>query len=313
MLLISLLIIVPISLGIFSVRVETNLLKYFKPSEPLVQDALFIDGAYGGSSPLDIVVRTGAPDGARAPEVLQATAELQRRLEAHPGVERGLSLADLLSEMNGVLLDDPAEHRVPETSAAVAQFLMLVDPSIIDPMLDPDGQILRLAARFEGARMGGSQARVLLDEIRGLFQEGFPEGVDVTLAGSSVLFVNMDEYLVNGQIESFGSGFHPGIPMFHAYLGVNWVLARHWLSPARNRGLGLGLATFCLVVFPLSIMAGVPLTEPIITGLSPRLSPGWQIFADFFHFSTTFIPVGLVAAWLFRWMGRRLGPAEGIA
>lgn len=125
---------------------------------------------------------------------------------------------------------------------------------------------------------------------------------DLTLAEAGMIHFAVPSFA------TWPHGLHPGIPMFHAYLAVNWVLAWRLLGRARSPALGLGVACACLVAFPLSVMAGVPFTGPVIEALSPRLSPGWQVFADFFHFSTTFIPVGLVAAWVFRALGRRLAP-----
>ena len=102
-------------------------------------------------------------------------------------------------------------------------------------------------------------------------------------------------------------GFHPGAPFLHAFLGYNWVLAFHALKNSRTPSLAILLALLSIVVFPLSIMGCVPLTEPMIEGLSPYLPRYWQHTADMLHFSSTFAGVGLVFTLWMRWLGRRLG------
>ena len=103
--------------------------------------------------------------------------------------------------------------------------------------------------------------------------------------------------------------FHAGVPMFHALLGFIWVLGFHALRGSRNPALAILLGLATLVVFPLSVMASVPLTEPMITFVSPMLSTYWQHTADIVHFSTSFVPIAAVAALWIRFLGRKLGGA----
>ena len=203
-LLVSLGILVPLTAGAGFIEVETNLLKYFQDDAPLVVDSTFIEDAWGGCSPLDIVIDAGEPEAALSPEILKAVETLQTRLEAIDGMDRGESMADLVSELYATMSGDPALQVVPDNSAAIAQLLLMVDPETTDPMMDTDRQVLRLATRFQGATLGVQQARVIIDEVEQTVAGLFPEGVETELTGSSLLFMNMDKYLVNGQIESMG-------------------------------------------------------------------------------------------------------------
>lgn len=196
--------LVPLAAGIFFIQVETNLLKYFEPDAPVVQDSLAIEGAFGGSSPLDIIVDTGRVDGALDPAVLRAVEALQLRMDAQPGMDPGLSLTDLVKELHGTLMGEPDQLRVPDTSDGVSQLLLLVDPEVLDPMVDPDRRMLRLSTRFEGAGAGLRKARDMLDQVEASAAAVMPPGLSVRLTGSSVLFIHMDQYLVWGQIQGLG-------------------------------------------------------------------------------------------------------------
>ncbi len=202
--LISLAVLIPLGLGALRIEVETNLLKYFQEDAPLVQDSSFIEDAWGGCSPLDIVIDAGEPEAALTPEVLQAADTLHERLEAIDGMARGVSMADLVRELHATMTGDPSKQTVPDSQAAISQLLLMVDPETTDPMLDSDQRSLRLSTRFQGATLGVQQARVIIAETEQAIVGLFPEGVKTTLTGSSLLFMNMDEYLVQGQIRSMG-------------------------------------------------------------------------------------------------------------
>lgn len=104
--------------------------------------------------------------------------------------------------------------------------------------------------------------------------------------------------------------FHCGVPMFHAYLGFVWVYGFFVL---RETGRPLAAALVVLAVIlgiTLSMMAMVPLMEPIFDYFSPKYGRGVLVAMDAFHFSTTFAASGAFAAWVIRRVARALsGPA----
>ena len=195
---------VAVGLGAGALKVETNLIKYFRPDAPVALDSLAIETGFGGSSPLDIVIDTGEPDGALQPEVLLAVERLQARLRHTDAVAAGVSLADLVAELHRAFEGEPAALRVPADGLLIEQLLLLVDGETLEPMVDEDRQILRLATRFQGARLGVGGARHLLAQLKADCAALLPRAATVRLTGSSVLFINMDNYLVTGQMRSFG-------------------------------------------------------------------------------------------------------------
>ncbi len=201
-LVVSLLVVAGLGAGVAFMRVETNNLKYFRPSAPVVRHSLEIERRYGGSAPLDIVIDTGRPDGALEPDLLAAVAELQQRLDHTAGVARGISLADLLQDLHRAMSGARQTGDLPASADAAYQLLMLPDPDMVDRIVDTDRRITRISTRFTGASMGLSQARILLDGVEGECAAVVGSLADVRLTGSSVLFIDMDHYLVRGQIRS---------------------------------------------------------------------------------------------------------------
>ena len=228
--------------GISRIRLETDVLEYFRDDARVVQDALFIEEAYGGSSSLDVIIDTGRPGGALSPEVLEAVAALQDRYASVPNVVRGVSLADLVRQINQAVVGDPGGRRLPRTAAATRQLLLtLGTPETLEPMVDFQRRVLRLSTRFSGASLGVAPSRALLARLR-LEHEGlFPPGVTVRFTGFPLLYIDMDRYLVRSQILSFA-----------LVLGVLLLLLA-----ALYRSLTVGLLAMIPNVLPIAVVLGL--------------------------------------------------------
>lgn len=228
--------------GVVFINVETNMLRLFEPSAPVVRHSLEIEQVYGGSAPLDIVLDTGRDSGALDPAFLVSLIGLQDRLEAIPGISRGISLGDLVQDLHQAMAGDQIVSELPNSDLAVEQLLLLPDPDMLDLIVDSRRRTTRITTRFAGAGMGLKQARVLLGEVEAAAAD-MASGSDtnVRLTGSSVLFVNLDSYLVQGQIRS---------------LGIVLVLVLVIMS-GLFRSVRMGLLAMIPNVLPIAMMLGM--------------------------------------------------------
>ena len=91
------------------------------------RDFTRVNELLAGVVPLYVVVDGGHPEALREPEALRALERLQQRLDATPGVSRTHSLLDTLRLLNRALeRDDPAQERIPDTRAGVAELFFLL-------------------------------------------------------------------------------------------------------------------------------------------------------------------------------------------
>ena len=276
-----------VAVGVWRMRVETNLLKYFRQDAPVVQHSLYIEDTYGGSSPLDIVVDTGRKDGASEPKLLAAVDRFQDQLARTKGIERGVSLADLIKELHMVATSEKKNFSVPDSRAAVAQLLLLPGPKTIEPMVDTERRLLRISTRFQGARLGLKGARRLLDGVEAQLKALLPANAKARLTGSSVLFINMDRYLVMGQIHSFGIVL---AVLLVVMVLVFWSVRMGLLAMIPNLmpiGVMLGLMGwldlpldgFTVMIACIAIGIGVDDTIHYLHHLRGRLRAGEQLHA----------------------------------
>ncbi len=227
--------------GVHGLRVETNNLEYFRPDAPIVRDSLTIERTYGGSAPLDVVIDTGRAEGALDPALLRSLVAFQDRIGAIDGVARGISLADLVRDLQLAMAGDSRGADLPDELAAVDQLLLLPDPAMVARIVDGERRRTRVTTRFAGATLGLEQSRALLAQVEAAGDEVFGDRADARLTGSSLLFVRMDRHLVRGQIRS---------------LAIVLVLLLVILS-LLLRSPRMGLLAMIPNVLPIAVMLGV--------------------------------------------------------
>lgn len=189
-------------LGVVGVtRVETgaDFQAYFKDSDPLLQNARFIDDHLGGTSSVDVLVE--APD-VRDPDVLRSMLEIQAELERNQAIVSTNSLADLVEKLHETWFGDPERRTIPDSLAAVAQLLSLVEGAdAIETVVNTDYSATRIRGRVRA-----SDYRALLDDVERLeaaVAAGMHGQARAEVTGVGKLVSNLDRYIVASQIRSF--------------------------------------------------------------------------------------------------------------
>jgi predicted RND superfamily exporter protein len=126
--------------GLPRVRINNNMVRWFKPaSDVRVADAV-INEQLGGSSLLYVVVSGAGEDALKDPAALRYLEAVQRDLDQEDVVGKTTSVVDLVKRVNRVMLDDrPDQERIPDTPAAVGQYLFLfgmaAKPATLDNLI----------------------------------------------------------------------------------------------------------------------------------------------------------------------------------
>jgi predicted RND superfamily exporter protein len=127
-------------LGLTRIQINDSPVWWFKPSAPVRVATDLLNERFGGVSLLYIVAE-GNKDDMKRPEVLRYFESLQKYLEADPWIGKTLSLSDLVKRINRVWNgNDPAYEIIPDSTPAVAQFLLMYlssgDPSDLQDFVD---------------------------------------------------------------------------------------------------------------------------------------------------------------------------------
>jgi predicted RND superfamily exporter protein len=184
-----------------TIRVETNLLEYFKPSSPLRQELSYIEPRLSGVGTVDISVKAGERDALRDPDKLAVIDRLQTFALTLPGVDRTMSFVDFLKDMNmSFHNEDPDFYVIPESRELVSQYLLLYDSDDMDEFITPEYDQARILIRISEHSSAG-QAE-LIESLRAFIDGHEHDGLQIRVTGRAVQDVNTIDALVRGQVES---------------------------------------------------------------------------------------------------------------
>lgn len=164
-----------------------------------------------GESPLgsvysyDLEIEFPNPDDAKKVENLKKFDEYGKYIETMPLSKRLTSILDIVKDLNRTVNENNEEfYRIPDTEEQVAQLLLLYENaggSESNYWIDYDYRYLRMMVEISTYN-----SNELDKEIAAITQKGkelFP-GATVSAVGNIPQFTTMQQYLVKGQIRSFG-------------------------------------------------------------------------------------------------------------
>ena len=191
--------------GVSYIKVDTNIVNYFKDSSWVNQDLLYFNEHFKGISNLEVVVNTGEAGGVKNPDVLKRADAFQAWLESKPETGNAISVMDFYRQINQALNEDNPEYfELPDSRNMAAQFLLLYENSSPDEDLsdlkDFDEQFLRISVPV--INMDETQTTQFIEEINQGIQHQFSD-LNLELTGSLVMSNAQNVYTNNGMFQSF--------------------------------------------------------------------------------------------------------------
>lgn len=140
-LLAGLALLVLAAFGMSQIRVNNNMVSWFRARSEVRQADRVLNEKLGGTATGYLVVRGAANDFIKRPETLRWIESLQRELEKDPLVGKTVSVADVVKRINRVLHGDEARFEtIPDSTEVIAQqlfvFTMAVKPRDLDNLVD---------------------------------------------------------------------------------------------------------------------------------------------------------------------------------
>jgi len=190
--------------GAFKVTVNTDYLRYFRSTAPVVQAAEKFHKRLAGIVPLSIIVESSGQREVTDLEVLRSVDALQKSLAASPGVDTTLSFVDTLKLLNRAFHSEDSRYFTLPSDSAVIQDLIDFsesDPSgVTEEFLSPDHRHLRILARthlFSSSEFSKELSQIRLDTKR-----LFPKDVHVHTTGELVLMNQTSDLVASEQVKS---------------------------------------------------------------------------------------------------------------
>ncbi|HHH38095.1 MAG TPA: RND transporter [Sedimenticola sp.] len=186
---------------VFNVVVETNLQEFFLPGHPVRQSTDRVDEKLAGTTSLDVVFWTPREGGLKSPLRLAQIRAFQVWVEKLPQVDKSISHADFIEEMNwGFHAEDVRYRQVPTDPRLISQYLLVYDGDNLFDFVDREYRTAHVSLNLNVH--SANRISEVMEQIRAYLGEHIDDGMSWEIAGFGRLFADEEDLLVQGQIYS---------------------------------------------------------------------------------------------------------------
>ena len=200
--------LVAISLyGIFTLKVETNLIEYFRESSPVYQDMHFVDENLGGVNTIEISLRGKSQDAFLNPENLLIIEKISNYLKEKEIITKVTSINDFLKQMNKSFNNENNKYySIPNTRELAAQYLLIYTGDELGNFVDDQFQWTRISSRTTEHR--SSFLKKNIDEIQ-FYIDNITQNTGLTaeITGKTFMVNKLVKQIVDSQVESLTMAF----------------------------------------------------------------------------------------------------------
>lgn len=187
--------------GMTRINVETSILELFKKDSQIYRATTFIEDNLSGVHFVNISIKNDAEKYFYGPEVLKKIDDIQRFLDTIPEVDKTMSVVDFLKEINQSFHnEDPAYYRVPESRQLIAQYVLLYDADDLADYVDDLWRWTTIRIRLN--EHSTAKLAAVMDQISQYAENSFAGGAQVDIVGQTVLEVETNNAVTDGQIKS---------------------------------------------------------------------------------------------------------------
>ena len=236
-------------LGIYGttrLQVETDLTNYFGKKFKGVTDTLFIAKELGAVLPLYVVIDSQEEDGLKDPRLLAKVHELSEYIRGVNGVDKVVSISDLVQYANYRLHDNERSfYRIPQDRKEVAEILLMISLSdgtdLLSRFLDDQNRKAIVTIRFGYYDFYRIQEfnRVIRTYLQEHLQS--PAGLEAYTTGTAILVANTLVPILKGLKESL-------------LVAIVTILL---LMILVSRSLKLGLISMIPTLIPIAMTLGL--------------------------------------------------------
>lgn len=205
--------------GLFKIKVDTELLRNFKEDDYIRTSAKMICEKYGGRWGFNIVIDSGKPDGVKCTEYLNTVSDFRTWISSDENkdlcIRRTDSFPDFIKTMHMAMNnDDPSYFAIPDNNMDILDYLEIYsddddnsDGRIdqFEPYVDTEFSACNVLARLGGngeSLLGTFDMKNIFKRISEHLDQTLPAGYSYNITGHPCLLVKSAGYIVNGQIQS---------------------------------------------------------------------------------------------------------------
>jgi predicted RND superfamily exporter protein len=193
--------------GALNLKVETNLIEYFRKSSPVYQDAMFVDKNAGGVNTLEVSFQGKETDTFLMPKNLETMETVAQYLRNMPEIEQVTSINDFLKQMNKSFHNEnPDYYKLPDSKNMTAQYLLLYGGDELYNFIDTEYRWARLSARV--TEHSSTKLKVYIENLNEFIKENLNNsGLEIRITGKTYLVNKLVKSIVDSQVKSLSLAF----------------------------------------------------------------------------------------------------------
>jgi|TARA_B110000467_G_scaffold138387_1_gene137096 predicted RND superfamily exporter protein len=197
------LLIFVVSFGLWKINVEVNVIKFFKPGNPIRESSDFIDRELTGSMSLLFKSVGDMKD----PNVLNDMLLIQEKAESFPQSNTSISIANVIKSMHKVVMDDdPNYEKIPETRGKVnnlfTMYSMSGDPDDFNSLVDYDYETGLITSLLNS--ISTNESVEMVTELESFINKNVTSKLDIKISGMVVFLRDFVDLVVRSSFISIG-------------------------------------------------------------------------------------------------------------
>ena len=199
----GLLLVFLVSFGLWKVKVEVNVIKFFKPGNPIRDSSEFIDRELTGSMSLLFKTTGDMKD----PNVLNDMLLIQEKAESFPQSNTSISIANVIESMHKVIMDDdPKYETIPETRGKVnnlfTMYSMSGDPDDFNSLVDYEYETGIITSLLNS--ISTNESVEMVTELESFIKNKVTSNLQVKVSGMIVFLRDFVDMVVRSSFVSIG-------------------------------------------------------------------------------------------------------------
>ena len=189
--------------GTFRLTAENKFTSYFWPSSDVYQGLEFIDQNLGGTSTLEIYLRSGKVGHFKSAEGIAAVAAVEQYFHAVPEVGSLRSLPALIREARKTFRP---EWFPSMQDGALVSLVQGMAPELFQDIMSPDGRTASLQVRFKETAPTLNRRQIIegLEAHLASLKDSSLQELEIETTGIFVLYANMLNSLIDSQRDTLG-------------------------------------------------------------------------------------------------------------
>ena len=195
-------------LGTFRVKVDNDIMSFFKENTPYKRDVDRLNKDLTGSNNMSIIVQTEDDEDVIEPDVLKKIVKLQQFFKKMGKFDKTISLADHIKLMNREMHGGQKEMQViPDSRQVIAQYMVLLDYDTVSEYVDSERRnarilvIHKVSSTHEFNSLIDKVRRYIDENMTGYAKEGRIKRLTVTLTGIDFLMKDSIDTIVRGEVQ----------------------------------------------------------------------------------------------------------------